>query len=145
MTNSTFTSKEHYLSFRAAWAESVNIAQSHGKKSGEDFGSISPEQHMLYNIFRGKHQETGFTLITNPNKLNNGMYPNHASYYASMRLVSHIATAKQMATDVKPAVWLQERLPYLLEPFKGTITVEMLAKVKLAIIQPIRLPLKKVA
>jgi len=146
MTNTIFTSKEQYLSFRAAWAKSVNTAKSHGKKYYEDFGSIAPEQHMLFNILRGKHPECGFTRVTNPNKLNNGTWANHASYYASMRLVSHISTAKQMATDVNPTIWLQERMERFLSTFSGTITIEMLAKVKFDIIQPIyKTEIKKAA
>ncbi len=133
MTNTIFTSKEQYLSFRAAWAKSVNTAQPNRNKMPYD-GCVAPEQHMLYNILRGKHPECGFTRITNHNKLNNGTWCNHASFYANMRLRSFIDTAKE---PKKEGSWLHERMERFLSVFEGTITVEMLASLKIDKINPI--------
>jgi len=65
-----FKSKEHYLAFRKAWATSVNSKEN--KRTGDK--RVDAAHHMLYNILRDKPFYNGFSVISNSNKLMNGMY-----------------------------------------------------------------------
>lgn len=140
MTSTTFNSKEEYLSFRATWAASVNIAQSHGKKTPEDFGSITPAHHILYNIIRGKSYDRGFTPVTNSNKLSNGEYINSGLYWGMRHLKLVIDIAKESFSDRKTGGQRGEQhqatLKRFLTVFDGTITHEILANIKLPEIVP---------
>ena len=98
---SIFKSKEQYLNFKKAWAESVNSPEA---KSTFEITAVIKNQvkwygrnaktwvehttkikrrgngrnlgfhHVLYNLFRGKPADFGFTKVTNPAKLKNN-YP----------------------------------------------------------------------
>lgn len=57
-TTNLFTSKEAYLAFREAWRVQANKRQP-----------LSPAAHLLYLLLRGKDARTGFTPITNANRL----------------------------------------------------------------------------
>ena len=75
---SFFTSKEHYLAFRKAWADHVNAGKS-----------VSPEQLIVYALLREKPADYGFTPITNPAKLSAGADPNGAFKRAKACLLTY--------------------------------------------------------
>jgi len=59
-TQNTQLTKEQFLEFRAKFKEQANAK------------SLSASDMILYNLIRGKDPKSGFTPITNPNKLSNG-------------------------------------------------------------------------
>jgi len=140
-TNTIFTSKEHYLAFRAAWKKAANSK------------TLSAKHFVLLNFLTGKHFYRGFTPITNKNKLANGGYLNYSLYEAIRDLQVNIRMAKeaidareQLATNDPSLDELvgrytpttkRERLtqvastiPSIIAPFEGTISLEMLAKLE---------------
>ena len=98
-TNSIFTSKEHYLAFRAAWAKNVNDSSF----------QIDAAHHMMYNILRGRAFDKGFTPITRQTKLQNGYRINHGLYLAAQRLrypsewlsIFEGTVSKEMIADIQ--------------------------------------------
>lgn len=72
--NNIFSSKEHYLNFRAAWAKAAND------------GHLTAAHHVLFNLVTGKPFYNGFTPVTNSNKLSNGAYLNLSLYDAARTL-----------------------------------------------------------
>ena len=104
-----FTHKEHYLAFRAAWAESIN---------SKEF-EITGAYHMLYNILRGKAFDHGFTPITRTTKLQNGAYINLGAYNAARDLYV-------MLNDIDNCrSYAYGRLQKMLSVFQGTVTDDM--------------------
>lgn len=142
-----FTDKEHYLNFRKAWATAVNSpkAKSHlepcnewieptglSRRTGKQRvrGWIDRRHVILYNLLREKDMEHGFTLVSNRNKLDNGMEVNHSLYYGTYELIAICEHAKCVG-DAVVSPWRIKELAKLLEPFNGTITPEMLGKLKI--------------
>lgn len=113
-----FEGKEHYLSFRAAWARN-----SRGP---------SAAQHLLYVLLRGHDAYASFTPVSNENKLKNGMAYTHGIYYAMLDLKNAARWARNYDNDSKhphssenlSKKWTDR----FLAPFEGTITPEMLIK-----------------
>lgn len=114
MTTNIFETKEQYLAFRSAWAQSANDKNSH----------LRAEHFALYNLLRGKPIERGFTPITNRTKLQNGIRLNHGLYFAAWEVKRAIEGTKKTSPDS----WTKATIERLLAPFHGTVTVEMLAK-----------------
>lgn len=100
-----FTDKEHYLNFLKAWKETCN---------SEAKNTLKPEHFLLYAAFRGQDWRKGFSPCTNKNKLANG----YAPYYSAFTALQSIHTATKTTS-----MW---RAGMLMEPFKETITKEML-------------------
>lgn len=104
-------------------------------------GWISLEHHILYNIIRNKPLQLGFTPITNKVKLANGANPCYAYQSANYTLWNRIHQAKSIiqSESSKNLTSYNEQLlahykKYLtnfLEPFDGTITIEILASIEM--------------
>lgn len=105
---SSFETKEHYLTFRKAWASAVNdprakshiepcdeyldsrdelghwrkgrISKGTGKKRVR--GWLTGAHHILFNLLLDRPIETGFTPVTSKTKLEGGMYFNFGLYFA---------------------------------------------------------------
>jgi hypothetical protein len=89
-----FTSKEHYLEFRAAF-----------KKYLREGGEPQACHFLLYAILRNRDWKKGWT------------YPEHPG-----KQVEHTAKLSQAFSNIK-STWMEN---YLLKPFDGTVTTEML-------------------
>jgi len=144
-TNSHFTSKEHYLSFRAAWAKAVNSekAKSYLVDSQAWYDSniinrvrkpgwVQSEHHIIYNILRNRKPSLGFTNITNANKLNLSCKPINNGYYWAMWRITQIQNLiKSQLTGQNVSDFNQKQIEWLLAPFCGTVTLEMIANIKI--------------
>lgn len=96
-----FSSKEHYLAFKKAWAEKARSK------------SIDSVDIVLYNLLRGKLSTRGFSPIVNKVKLANGA-AEYGAYENSLWLLRN---------------WLAKNQERQLSPeaaFEGTIKKEML-------------------
>ena len=107
--SSLFTSKEHYLAFRAAWARNSN-------------GPNAP-QHLLYALLRGHDAYAHFTPISNLTKLDNGMAYNDGIYNAMQWLIHYGKCTTSEGEHAQAAVGR------LLAPFECTVTKEMFVDV----------------
>lgn len=92
-----FTSKEHYLEFKAAF-------KAYASDKNTKY-ALSSSQILLYAILRNRDWKKGWTTPTNPGKL-----------------VEHRAKMASAFSMIK-APYCEE---HLLKPFDGTITTEML-------------------
>lgn len=114
-------------------------------------GWVTDAHHALYNTLRNRPTETGFSPVTKTIRLQNGAYINHGLWWAVTVLIDHITTAKQYNTLLKKIEEFKEtrpsftrynekrikRLEQFLEPFDGTVTIEMLASMLVPPVQPI--------
>lgn len=149
---SFFKTKEQYLAFRSAWAAAVNDNRSKSSIREVQFpgtrrysaytytikepGWITGAHMMLYNILRGKDLLTGFSPVTNKARLSNGAHINHGAFFAYQKLSAIVRAASMAKDDNRYSVAVEK----FLEPFKGTVTVEMLQMIKFEerdIIKPI--------
>lgn len=133
-----FETKEQYLTFRKAWADATNdprakktLVEVKNRQGGIDrvrkSGWLTASHQMLYNILRGRSFDTGFTPVTNATKLRNGAYLNYSLVMSRMFLNRHINDAKKAVKDGD--VFGSDSLQKFLEPFDGTVTIQMLAAV----------------
>lgn len=127
--DSLFTCKEHYLQFRKAWKQYIADGNHIGEKftlrienSIREFkrpSKLTCEHHLIYNAFRNRDLKKSFSPLIRPNKLlatkYTGLCMNVEPYYAFYRAVSNIGRFIK---------W--KRYDYLLAPFNGTVTIEML-------------------
>lgn len=162
---SLFNSKEHYLSFRKAWAAAVTSPRAkktinhiryplkyylHGKlvitehNAAEVIrGWLNSSHMLLHNLLRDKPFYNGFTPISNTTKLVNSIYVNWelhmAAYNLDWRKKQAIESLKKDPTldKEKPSYWGTTTIMDFLEPFNGTITREMLTELEIPSIQPI--------
>lgn len=106
----------------AAAFNAVKLAWKEALKTDD----LRPEHHMLYAMIRGKDYTRGFPLPTNQTKLDNGYRAERkASFY---RIVGkHVNYQPQPNRNLRIA---SASYPGLLLPFKGTITQEMLEKLR---------------
>lgn len=115
-------------------------------------GWITPSHHVLYNILRNKPFDVGFSPVTNHTRLKNGMYINNGLFSAVFNLKCVIEAAKNYHSNIKKAENLRKEKPNIiacsyqssiarvnkfLEPFDGTVTVDMLASVEIPDIKPL--------
>lgn len=137
-----FQTKENYLAFRKAWADAVNspdakprieewertnyFTGSHEIVRYRVKGNLTATHHLVFNLLRGKDATVGFTPITNKTKLVNGMAINHGLYWARYSLA-------QIARQAKSIGGCREIVDKFLAPFCGTVTVEMLIDLDLAL------------
>jgi len=136
-----FETKKQYFYFRKTWADAVNSPRA--KTTKTNYGWLRAEHMILYNILRQRAFDKGFSPITNTNKLENGAYINYGLYNAWNTLSSHIGRAKKIVEADKKggflklkrsttvSEWDTKYVKDFLEPFAGTVTVKMLAKVEL--------------
>ncbi len=121
-----FKSKSEYLNFRQAWRESFNKI-----KTG-DSRKFTCTDMILFNLMRGSCISTGFAKITNSNKLMNGHAPYLSLSQAHYCLKGVCLTAKlYLDKSDKEDRWRERRkaqLDAFLQPYHGTITIEMLAE-----------------
>lgn len=147
MTNSIFKTKEHYFSFRDAWASAANNKKvksqlepcdewirnpssiSYGTGRYRVPGWLQAEHYILYNILRGRSFDRGFTPITNAVKLQHGMYINHGLFNGMIRLAGKQATAKKIVNNEKIEENQAQRFADFIEPFNNTVTVDMFASI----------------
>jgi len=97
-TNEWFTSKDHYLEFRAAF-----------KNWAKRGGQLDSCHFLLYSILRNRDWNKGWTTPTNPGKLTEHHYKIANAFYA---------------------IKSPHNERYLLAPFDGTITTEMLIEIR---------------
>lgn len=123
-----FTCKEHYLAFRKAFANAVNNerAKSHLEPGYDNTkyrvkGWIQAEHFVLLNLLRDKPIQSGFTIIKTPRRLMNGNEP-HCGFRFNVDYL------KDMCCKHKEGSWYWEKQQKFLEPFQGTIDLEMLYK-----------------
>lgn len=92
-----FTSKEHYLEFRAAFKA---YASDKNKRYG-----LTSAHFLVYSILRNRDWTKSWTYPTHPGKQ-----------------VEHVAKKATAFTTIRNPWWEE----HLLKPFDGTITTEML-------------------
>lgn len=116
-----FTDKEHYLSFKKAWAKASQA------------GKTTAAHHILYNLLRGYDISRGFTPITNRNKLENGAYINHGLYFASHNLRHKIDDARRVVKNdffnADQRKYTTKTVNSFLGAFGGTVTPQMLVNI----------------
>jgi len=147
MTTSIFETKTEYLNFRAAFAAACNDARRKSTMKKEycesslykEQGWLRSEHFLLLNILCGRPIHSGFTLITNKIKLENGAYINAGLYEAAYRL-------KRVVKDVAVireghCRWSAERaelrVAKFLEPFGDTLSVAKLGMIDVPEVNPI--------
>ena len=124
-----FETKEQYLAFRAAWASAVNSPKakstykpcdewlsetdtySEGTGTMRFDGWINVGHIVLFNILTGRKIDRGISPITNKAKLASGIKSDRAMRFARERIFG----------------W---NTKIFLEPFAGTVTVDMLEQVR---------------
>jgi hypothetical protein len=138
-----FTSKEHYLAFRKAFARAANTSRAKphfipcdeivknpetneyivGKSADRNIqrkGWMTASHFAFLNLIRGKTIQSGFTITTNKKKLINGRTPHYGFWLAIENL--NFFCSKNLGN------WARKRQENFLEPFEGTVTAEMLEK-----------------
>lgn len=162
MSKKLFTCKEHYLAFHRAWADACHDDRAKKQikeakvKSWPD-GSIYIRKYrtdswltashmVLYNLLRDKPITDGFTPIHDVRRLAAGHHINLGFYQAAIGLWFVVENARRSlippADDAKDYVkrnhqHRKENVEKFLEPFGGTVTLEMLAKVDIPRIEPL--------
>ena len=104
-------------------------------------GWLTRTHHLVYALMCGKVATKGFTPITNKNKLEHGAYINHGLYFAyqDLRGLAKLAQSHLRHVEKGSNTWFLKRksgdefempsnLKNFLEPFQGTINLEMLIK-----------------
>lgn len=143
-----FTDKQHYLNFRKAWSQATKISQTEVKEAFWVPSHTTATHHLVYNLLRGKAPETGFTPITNRNKLSNGMRPNRALEEAFSIITSfgwqieYAQSAYNKAPETNIFGFKKRDIKNkdeeyklrianvnnFLSPFKGTVSIDTLLK-----------------
>lgn len=126
-----FTSKEHYVAFRTAWRDFINSGKHKRKTYIDSQGGVCKlssnlyaEHHLLYNLLRKRDVTKAFSPAISKSKIEYySRFTNPPEYYA-------LITAKN---SIKHYVAYHEKgftnkMEYLLEPFNGTVTPDMVAK-----------------
>jgi hypothetical protein len=116
-----FTDKEHYLKFREIWKQAMN---------SEDKHKLTATHHLLYAMLRNKDWRKCFTPVTRQSKLDNGRTVNDTLYSTFISLSQYLHIAQMLADKKNTADYNKRIFATFLEPFKDTITLEMLAKLK---------------
>lgn len=132
INTSFFESKEHYLNFKQAWKQSiaegyhVPFTYENPVNGGiEKFPSkLTCVHHLIYNALRGQDLKKSFRPLTRPGRLNNvsrdwrlyGLRPEnvpYAAYYMAFRSLRTWVEQDKLCAKLQ-------------EPFKGTVSREML-------------------
>jgi hypothetical protein len=161
METNFFETIEQHAAYRAAWSAAVNDVRAKStlakhdewiyndvtkrgtvsKDSGQHkvSGWIRPQHHLLFNIIKGRDLSTGFTPITNKNKIvSNHLDADFGINHAKRTLSGICITARNvLANRETPTNAVMARiherqelfLTEFLQPYAGTITIEMLAKI----------------
>ena len=155
MTLKYFSSKEEYIKYIKSWKIATNsdktkstIVTKKCEYSGEYYtfrqnGWLQSEHFLLHNILLNKNPETGFTLISNKNKLLlSRFYLNNGFYIAVEKLNRIIMIAKWINGEKNESCEARAKtykslLERFLEPYAGTITVDILSKIEPLKISPI--------
>lgn len=113
-------------------------------------GWITGVHHVLYNIIRNKPLEHGFILKTNNKDLQCGHHENHGFYQACNQLRILVGYCRKIVDEEiagikepdssKHVITLRQahrqRVKTFLEPFKGTVTVQHLARLYIPTVIP---------
>lgn len=127
-----YETKEEYLTFRKAWAKACNDPRCKKVLKENNWGKyrtnswLTAAHHVLFNILSRRPFESGFTPITNSNKLRNGAYLNFGLYFAVYKLKRVVEYAK----SENQSDWQQRILNEFLEPLKDVVSVELLATIE---------------
>jgi len=124
-----FTSKEHYLSFRKAWATTFN--------NPETQRTLTPTHFLLYSLLREKPYNHGFTPIQRLSKIES-RWPKDkwCELIKAHRMLgfwikqASSPTSKVYDSETRQYVTSDAKVQGFLKPFGGEISVEMLAKMK---------------
>jgi hypothetical protein len=109
ITSHILENEDAYAAVRSHWSGLVNSSRKH---------ELSPAHHLLYLALCGKDWRKGFTPIANHRKLANGAFYNWGLWWALRALHS------------------REHEAWLLAPFGGLVTPDMLEKVRKLVLQP---------
>lgn len=109
MTISTrvFYSKEKYLAFREKW-----------RYAATNMG-MSAEQHMLYNIIRGRDPQYGFTPLQRHSNIK-GQGTINTGAYQTWQVLHFMKSS----LGYKSTTYWRERADRMVEPFGDTFTIE---------------------
>lgn len=141
---SLFDSKEHYLAFRKAWAAAVNDPRAkktliyHKEWDSTELqqGWITSSHVVLYNLLRDKPFYNGFTPLLKKSRLQNGAYINQHLHEKALYMLHYYQQHAIKALNTEPPKdkyatkgrqFGKERCQAFLEPFNGTVSMEMLA------------------
>lgn len=108
-----FETKQQYVEMKQQWATIAAQKQ------------ITPQDHVIYNILRGKPANRGFSPLKDANKLNNGMTANGAFNRAQSVLLSLELWQKYYNTKTKEEQMKAFNAPYR-SPFMKTLSYEVL-------------------
>lgn len=103
VTSQYFNDSQSYNALRKQWSSLMNSDRKH---------ELTAAHHLLYLALLGKDWRKGFTFLSRPSKLANGGYYNWGLFSALTTVHSKHHTA------------------FLLAPFEGTVTAEMLESVR---------------
>jgi hypothetical protein len=125
-THSFFVSKEHFLSFRVAWRDSIAKGY-HERETYTDYkngvckrpSKLTATHHLIYNALRKRDLHKSFAPLTRPTKLI-AAYNN--PYIAFNWARSHLKAAVKWG-----------RTDHLKEPFQGTVNDQMLKELSEAL------------
>ena len=98
-----FSTPAEYCTLRQHWSGLMNSARRH---------ELTTSHHVLYLALLGKDWRKAFTSITNPRKLANGAFVGWSLFSSARTLHSVLCNE------------------YLLAPFDGLVTVQMLSAVR---------------
>lgn len=104
VTATFFTNADGYSALVTHWSALMQDTDARKR--------VTAAHHLLYQALRGKNWQKGFTDVTNPVKLANGMTPGHP------------------ARAVLPLIHSPYHEAFLLAPFAGLVTPEALARVR---------------
>lgn len=170
-----FKNKQEYKNFKAAWAIAVNSPKAKSsfipcyeyirnsstdtynvtkEKTGKRYnpGWISSSHMLLFNILTNKPLTTGFNILTNKTKKQNGLSPYDGVIKAVYNLNSILRCCKHILFEPEQKLVIAKKLkdPFnnseplpsfdklsynqkkifkFLEPFNGTVTIETLLMV----------------
>lgn len=128
-TNYFFTDKNDYINFLKAWKVATNMPKKEIRLRAEHF--------MLYNIIRGKEFDNGFTIITNRNKLENGMKINEGLFDSYFFLERVIKSAKADDKNALSRSHHQAVVDQFLAPLGDGLTVDDLKKINVPVVKPL--------
>ena len=140
-----FKNELHYWAFRKTWCESVNADQTksqlitQGTSTYREKGWITSAHVVLFNILCDQPIDTGFTPITNKNKLLNGVYVNNGIYCATQELNSIVQRARKYIENPEKFSWGKQQRDRFLAPLDqhpGHFNIKMLASVEVATVKP---------
>ncbi len=116
-----FESKEHYLTFRAAWSKAMNSEEKH---------NLTCDHHLLYIAARKRDFLAGFSPIMRESKLRGEEGAAGERYRTAVKSLRRVTITRRGAQKLLEGNESYARgVNNLLAPFDGTITPEMLIQI----------------